>query len=145
MAMVTLKIITPRRIVFEDQIDLAVVQGVQGDLGVLPRHTPLVTLLKAGIARIKKDGSTYAVAISGGGFLEVTPDVAIILTESAELPEEIDVARAREARRRAEERLASETPDIDFARAKAALCRARVRLELAGQREKQSQRRPFDP
>jgi F-type H+-transporting ATPase subunit epsilon len=134
MAQVVLKIITPRRVVYEDHVDLVVVKGVQGDLGILPHHTPLVTPLKAGIARIKKDGSIYPVAISGEGFLEATPDLAIILTESAELPEEIDVARAQEARRRAEERLAADSSDIDFARAEAALRRAQVRLELAERR-----------
>lgn len=135
MAEVTLKIITPRRVVFEDDVDLVVVRGVQGDLAILPHHTPLLTPLKAGIARIKRGGDTLLVAISGGGFLEAAPDFAVILTQSAELPQEIDVARAREAKRRAEERLAAESPDIDLARAEAALRRALVRLELAGRRE----------
>ncbi len=132
MAQLELKIVTPRRVVYAERVDLVVVPGVEGELGILPRHTPLVTPLKVGIARIKKDGRLFKAAISGGGFLEATPESATILTDSAELPGDIDVIRARSAYERAEERLRGEFPDLDFERAQAALRRAAVRLQAAG-------------
>ncbi len=129
MATLELKIITPERVVYDDYVDVVVVKGVEGELGILPDHTPLVTPLKISVMKIKKDGKEHKVVISGGGYMEVTPESANVITDTAELPDEIDVTRARSAKERAEERLKSDSPDIDFHRAQAALRRALVRLD----------------
>lgn len=134
MTTVPLDIVTPDRKVFGDDVQMAIVRGDLGDLGILPGHVPLVTSLKVSAARIKmKDGSEQLVALSGG-FMEVKPDKITILAEAAELSEEIDINRAERARERAERRLAdSRQEEIDFRRAELALMRAMNRLEVAKQ------------
>ncbi len=128
MAELELKIVTPQRVVYDDNVEVVVVKGIEGELGILPDHTPLVTPLKVSVMKIKKDSKMYKVAISGGGYMEVTPKSATIITDAAELPEEIDVSRAQSAKERAEERLKEDSSDIDFDRAESALKRALVRL-----------------
>jgi F-type H+-transporting ATPase subunit epsilon len=131
-----LEIVTPDRKVFDDQVQMVIVRGAAGDLGILAGHVPLATVLKVAPARVKfADGSTKNIAISGG-FIEVKPNKVIILADAAELPEEIDVNRAERARQRAEQRLAQQQDDVDQARAERALQRALGRIEAA----KQSQR-----
>lgn len=134
MTTVPLDIVTPDRKVFGDDVQMVIVRGDLGDLGILPGHAPLVTSLKVSAARIKmKDGSEQLVALSGG-FMEVKPDKITILAEAAELPEEIDINRAERARERAERRLAdSRQEETDFRRAELALMRAMNRLEVAKQ------------
>ncbi|MBV1734726.1 MAG: F0F1 ATP synthase subunit epsilon [Bacillota bacterium] len=125
-----LSIVTPQRVVYGDEVRFVSARGVDGDLGVLPEHTPLITGLKPGVVRIQKDGkwTSYAVA---GGFLEVRDSRVVILANAAESPDLIDVKRAEAAKQRAEERLASKAADIDLMRAKAALMRALARLDVA--------------
>jgi F-type H+-transporting ATPase subunit epsilon len=107
---------------------------VEGEIGVLPGHIPLVAPLTIGAMTVKSPAGQRKAAISGG-FIEVTPEQVVILTEAAEMAEEIDVARAEEAKMRALARLEKKQADIDYARAQAALQRAIVRLRVAGREE----------
>jgi F-type H+-transporting ATPase subunit epsilon len=127
-----LEIVTPERKVFEEDIDMVVVEGVEGQLGILPNHIPLLTALKIGPLRVKKDGKEEEIAV-GGGFMEVTKNKVIILAETAELPEDIDVERAEEARRRAENYLLHRD-EHDQVRAEMALQRAMNRIKVASHR-----------
>jgi F-type H+-transporting ATPase subunit epsilon len=124
--------------VFSEDVDLVVAPGVEGELGILPHHTPLMTMLQPGELRVKKGGEEVSLAVSGG-FLEVRPDRVIVLADAAERAEEIDLARAEEAKRRAQERLSRHTPDIDAARAEAALRRSLARISVARRRRRRTQ------
>lgn len=132
MSTLRLEIVTPERKVFEEDIDMVVVEGVEGQLGILPNHIPLLTALKIGPLRVKKDGKEDEIAV-GGGFMEVTKNKVIILAETAELPEDIDVERAEEARRRAENYLLHRD-EHDQVRAEMALQRAMNRIKVASHR-----------
>ena len=138
MATVRLDIVTAERVVYSEDVDVVVAPGVDGQLGILPHHTPLMTTLQAGELRARTGGEEFFLAISGG-FLEVRPDRVIVLADSAERAEEIDIARAEEAKRRAEERLSRPIPGVDMARAEAALRRSLIRIRVAEGRRK---RRP---
>jgi len=129
MAMTRLEIVTAERVIFSDDVDVVVAPGVEGQLGILPHHAPLMTMLLPGELRVRKGREEFFLAISGG-FLEVRPDRVIVLADAAERAEEIDIARAEAAKRRAEERLKHPTPEIDVARAEAALRRAVARLQV---------------
>ena len=133
-----LDVVTAEREVFSDEVDEVVANGVEGQLGILPHHAPLMTTLMPGELLIKKGGEEFYLAVSGG-FIEVRPDRIIVLADTAERVEEIDVARAEEAKRRAEERLAEGAPGVDTARAEAALRRSLLRLRVAQRRRR---RRP---
>ncbi len=124
-------IVTAERVVYSADVDEVVAPGVEGQLGILPHHAPLMTILQDGELITKKEGKEQLMAISGG-FLEVRPDHVIILADQAERAEEIDAARAEAARKRAEERLKERHAEgIDATRAEAALRRALVRLSVA--------------
>lgn len=126
-----LEIVTPERKVYERDVRLVVVKGTAGELGILPRHIPLVTPLKVAPVKAKlEDGSEDKIAVHGG-FVEVRQDKVVILAEAAELPEEIDVDRALRAKERAEERL-RDREHYDFRRAEIALQRAMTRLQVRG-------------
>ncbi len=128
-------VVTAEHLVFSDDVDVLVAPGVDGQLGILPHHIPLIALLSPGELVLKKNGEETSLAI-GSGYLEVTPDQIIILVDSAERAEEINVARAEAAKRRAQERLRTASPNIDRERAEAALRRALARLEVASTRTK---------
>ncbi|MGH2531857.1 MAG: F0F1 ATP synthase subunit epsilon [Thermomicrobiales bacterium] len=133
MATLDVEIVTGERVVFtESDVDMVVAPGTDGTLGILPRHAPLITTLAEGELRIKKGNSEQALVVFGG-FMEVTPTKVIVLADSAERAEEIDVSRAEQARRRAEESLTSPRDQIDLDQAEASLRRAAVRLRV-GQR-----------
>jgi len=138
MATTKLDIVTAERVVFSDDVDVIVAPGIEGQLGILPHHAPLMAMLQPGELLIRKGGEEFSLAITGG-FLEVRPDRVVILADAAERAEEIDIARAEEAKRRAQEQLSRRAPDVDAARTEAALRRALMRLEVAGRRRK---RRP---
>jgi len=125
-----LEVITAERVVFSDEVDAVVAWGIEGQLGILPHHAPLMTMLRPGDLLIRKGGEEHHLAVSGG-FLEVRPDKVIILADACERAEEIDIARAEAARRRAEETLRTGGPEVDKAAAEAALRRALVRLKVA--------------
>jgi len=135
MPSVRLDIVTAERVVYSDDVDVVVAPGVEGQLGILPHHAPLMTTLQAGELRVRKGGEEFFLAVSGG-FLEVRPDRVIVLADAAERAGEIDIARAEEAKRRAEEQLSRPAPGVDAAQAEAALRRSLVRLKVAERRKR---------
>jgi len=135
MATTRLDIVTAERVVFSEDVDVVVAPGVEGQLGILPHHAPLMTMLMPGELRVRKGGEEFFLAISGG-FLEVRPDRIIVLADAAERAEEIDIARAEEAKRRAEELLKTRPPELDEARTEAALRRSLARLRVVERRRK---------
>jgi len=124
-----LEIVTPYGLVFSDEVDEIVASGSEGEFGVLPNHIPFFTTLKIGILTYKK-GSETGYFFVNWGYAEVGPDKVLILADSAEKSEYIDVQRAIEAKKRAEERL-KQAEKIDHARATAALERAVTRTQVA--------------
>ena len=135
MSTIKLEIVTAEQVVYSDEVDVVVAPGIEGQLGILPHHAPLMTMLQPGELLVRKDKSELSLAITGG-FLEVRPDRVIILADAAEREEDIDVRRAEEAKRRAEERLKRRTPEVDVTRAEAALARALTRLQVVERRRK---------
>ena len=133
------EIVTGERVVYSDEVDSVVAPGAAGELGILPHHAPLLTTLSPGELRVTKDGQEQAMAVAGG-FLEVLGNTVTVLADAAEHVEEIDEERAREAMRRAEERIASRTADLDLERAMASLRRARIRVEVARRRRRPGSR-----
>lgn len=125
-----LEVVTPERKVLGKDIQSLIVPGVEGYLGILPNHAPLIAGLDIGVIKYKEAGDYKKLAISGG-FLEVAKNKATILANTAELPEEIDTERARESKERAEKRLRAKD-DMDLARAELALKRAINRLRVNG-------------
>jgi F-type H+-transporting ATPase subunit epsilon len=141
----TVDIVTAERLVLsEEGVDEVVAPGIAGEFTVLPTHAPLLTMIKPGVMRIVKGNEETDMAISGG-FLEVRDDRVTILADAAERAEEIDVARAEEARRRAERELEQRETDVDLARVAAELQRALVRLKAAERRRRRSGVRPGPP
>ncbi len=133
-----LEIVTVERVVFSGDVDIVTAPGLDGELGILPHHTPLMTSLAPGELVARKDGEEYCLAISGG-FLEVRPDRVIVLADSAERAEEIDIARAEDAKKRAEAVLTHPSSEVDAARAQAALRRAIARIEVANRKKRRRQ------
>jgi F-type H+-transporting ATPase subunit epsilon len=142
VATLRLEVITAEREVLSEDVEVVVAPGMEGQLGILPRHAPLLTVLVPGELRARKPGGEELVLALSGGFLEVLPDRVIVLADAAERAEEIDLERAEAARRRAQERLAHPTPEIDLARAQASLQRALVRLRVAQRRRRAGQQPP---
>ena len=129
-----LEVATPTRLVVSGESDEVVVPGVEGAFGVLPGHASLLSLVGTGEVMYRTGRDEHYLAVSGG-FAEVGAGHVTVLAESAERPEEIDIARARAAQERAERRLrgpAGEETDVD--RALSAFARARTRLQTAGRR-----------
>src|SRR4030066_373435 len=113
MSSLKIDIVTAERVVYSGDVDVVIAPGVEGQLGILPHHAPLMTTLQAGELLVRRGGEEDVLAISGG-FLEVRPDRVIILADSAERAEEIDIARAEAAKQRAEQRLADRrAPGLD--------------------------------
>lgn len=132
---IKLDIVTIERQVFSEDVDMVVAPGTEGMLGILPHHAPLMTGLKPGELVIKRRGQPDQLLAIGGGFMEVRPDKVTILADSAEHASEIDVARAEEARRRAEELLLEKPADLaQYAALEAQLRVAQVRLKVARRR-----------
>ncbi|HEU5450515.1 MAG TPA: F0F1 ATP synthase subunit epsilon [Terriglobales bacterium] len=125
-----IEIVTPERVVERDVVTELQLPTTNGYIGVLAGHAPLITELGIGEISYKADGQTYKIAVAWG-FAEVLPNKTTILAEVAERAEDIDVARAQQAKQRAEELLRSGNPDTDFERAKSALERATARLDVA--------------
>ena len=135
MAKLKFEIVTAERVIYSDEVDIVIAPGVEGQLGILPSHAPLLTMLQPGELVVRKDGEETAMFVSGG-FLEIMQDRVTVLADVAERAEEIDVARAEEAKRRAEERLKERPADMDLAAAEAALLRSLMRLRVAERRRK---------
>ncbi|MFQ6001669.1 MAG: F0F1 ATP synthase subunit epsilon [Anaerolineae bacterium] len=141
MPKMKVEIVTAERMIYSGEADMVIAPGIEGVLGILPRHAPLLTALQVGELRVKNDGEEITMAI-GGGFMEVSPDKVIILADTAERAEEIDIARAEAARERAE-RLLREKPDgVDLAGIEGALRRSRIRLKVARRRRRPREARP---
>lgn len=134
MSTIRLEIVTAERMLLSEEVEYVSAPGVDGVLGILPRHAPLLTALTVGELRYKKGGQEIAFAI-GGGFMEVRPNQVIVLADVAESADEIDEQRAEAARKRAQE-LLKEKPrgDVEFARIEQALRRAELRLKVARRR-----------
>ena len=132
---VKLDIVTAEQLVFSDDVDIVVAPGIDGELAVLPHHAPLMTMLQPGELHVRKGGEEIFMAITGG-FLEVRPDRVTVLADAAERAEDIDAARAEEAKRRAEEQLSGKISEADTARAEAALRRSLLRLRVAEKRRR---------
>jgi F-type H+-transporting ATPase subunit epsilon len=126
----TLEIVTPDRSVVREQVDEVEIPGAEGYFGVLPGHTPLLAMLKVGELWYRQ-GSEKSYLSIAFGFAEVLPDRVTILAQLAERPDDIDVARAEAAKHRAEERIAKLSADVDFERARIALLKSLVRLQVA--------------
>jgi F-type H+-transporting ATPase subunit epsilon len=128
-----LEIVSPERRAFTGEVDEVIVPGIDGQLGILPHHTRLITALGTGELRIKKDGTEQSLLISGG-FVEVRPDKVIVMADLAEHSDEIDEARAVEARKRSEAELEAAKDPVDLARVRAALQTALMRERIAVRR-----------
>ncbi|MGH2352954.1 MAG: F0F1 ATP synthase subunit epsilon [Chloroflexota bacterium] len=121
------EVVAAERPILDQDVDEVLATTTQGQVGILPRHAPMLTLLAPGAVRLRRGDDETVLAV-GGGFLEVSANRVVILADSAERAEEIDIARAEEARRRAAERVAARAPDIDQERAQAALARSLARI-----------------
>lgn len=128
--MFDLEIVTPDRLFFSEKVEMVIVRGLEGDLAVLKGRTPITTPLKIGQVRITQNGNERIAAVVNG-YISVLGDKTTIVTEAAEWPEEIDVKRAEEAKRRAEELIQKANDDIDIIRAELALKRALNRLNTS--------------
>jgi F-type H+-transporting ATPase subunit epsilon len=128
-----LDVITAEREVLSDEVDLVVAPGSQGELGILPSHSPLMTTLKEGELTIRKGGEDTYLAVTGG-FLEVMDNVVTVLADACERSEEINEERAQEAVRRAQEQIDARPSDMDLERAMASMRRAQLRVRVARRR-----------
>lgn len=135
MATFRLEIVTAERMVYSGEVSAVVAWGVEGQLGILPHHAPLMTMLQPGDLLIRKDKEEEYFAISGG-FLEVRPDKVIILADACERADEINIARAEEAKRRAQETMKAAPLSVEAAAAEAALRRSLARLKVAEKRRR---------
>ena len=136
MAQLRFELVTPQGIVYaDDEVDMVVAPGADGELGVLPNHTPLLAALGIGELRVRKGAEEESFAVHGG-YLEVSGNKAIVMASVAEPATEIDLARAEEARERAERRYLERPEGLDMARLQAALRRSRVRLKVARRRRR---------
>jgi F-type H+-transporting ATPase subunit epsilon len=139
------EIVTAERLVYsEEGVDRLIVPGVEGELGVLTLHAPLLTMIQPGVMRIVKEGDEVEMAITGG-FIEVRDNRVTILADSAERAEEIDEARAEEARGRAQRLLEERKAEVDLASAEASLRRALIRLKTAERRRRRRGGGPSRP
>jgi F-type H+-transporting ATPase subunit epsilon len=133
VATLSLQVVTPERIVLEEDVDIVVARGAEGDLGILHGHEPMITPLATGELMYRVDGEEKHLAVSGG-FLEVRPDKVVVLADMAERSEEIDRQSAEEARARAEAMLSEHRGTELEAQAAASLQRALLRLRVSERR-----------
>ena len=136
-----LEIVTPEKLAFEGEVDSVVLPGSEGELGVLPHHAPLVSTLGAGELRLRTGGQEESFAIVGG-FLQVLPDRVVVMAETADMASDIDLEKAQEARRNAEQMLESgRVEGADLAAARASLQAALIRIRVAERRHREGPRR----
>jgi F-type H+-transporting ATPase subunit epsilon len=136
-----LEIVTPEKLAYQDEVDSVVLPGSEGELGVLPHHAPLVSTLGAGELRLRKGGQEESFAIVGG-FLQVLPDKVVVMAETADMASEIDLEKAQEARRTAEQALEGGFVEgADLAAARASLQSALIRIRVAERRHREGPRR----
>jgi F-type H+-transporting ATPase subunit epsilon len=128
-----LELVTAERVVLEEDADMVIAPAADGQVGILPHHAPFLTTLRPGELRVRRGGAEQELVVTGG-FMEVLNGKVTILADAAERVEEIDLARAEEARRRAAEALANRQAGVDTAGAELAMRRAVVRLSVARRR-----------
>ena len=133
MATMQLEIITAEQQVYGDDVEMVVAPGIDGQLGILPHHAPLMTILQPGEVLIRKDGADTFMALTGG-FMEVIGNKVTILADAAERSDEIDESRAVAAMERAQERMSRQETDLQLERAAVAVRRAQVRLNVVRRR-----------
>jgi len=136
-----LEIVTPERLAYSETVDAVNLPGIEGELGVLPHHAPLVSMLGVGELRIRKDGIEESFAIVGG-FLQVRPDKVVVMAETADMASEIDLEKAQHAKREAEQALegGARTDAVDLAAARASLQHALLRIRVAERRHREGPR-----
>jgi F-type H+-transporting ATPase subunit epsilon len=136
-----LEIVTPEKLAYSDEVDSVQLPGSEGELGVLPHHAPLISTLGAGELRLRKGGQEESFAIVGG-FLQVLPDKVVVMAETADMASEIDLEKAQEARRNAEQVLESGYVEgADLAAARASLQASLIRIRVAERRHREGPRR----
>lgn len=136
MSHIHFEIVTPERIVYQDRIDEVTINTENGEITILPKHTPLVSILRPGEMRVVKDGQEIFMAVSGG-FVEVQPESkVIVVADAADRAEEIDQQKAEDARKRAEEIIANKTASSDVVEAQASLAHALAQLKVIRRRRK---------
>lgn len=138
MDKIKFEIVTAERVVYSDDVDVVIAPGIEGQLGILPHHASLMTMLQPGELMVRKGSEEHSIFVSGG-FMEVHGNKVVVLADTAERAEEIDISRAEAAKRRAEEKIAQPPTEVDLARAQASLLRSMMRLKVA---EKGRKRRP---
>jgi F-type H+-transporting ATPase subunit epsilon len=126
------EIVSQDRTVFQGDVDIVVLPGAAGEMGILPHHAPVLAILKYGVIKIRRDGKEELFAVAGG-MAEVQPDIVTILADAAENIEDIDITRAKAAKKRAEDALAKLKPEEHdaYLRMEAALRRSNLRLDVA--------------
>ena len=129
MATLKLEIVTPEAKVYSEDVDMVTLPGVEGEMGIFPMHVPLMTQLTSGEVGVRKGGQDFFLAV-GEGFVEITSDKVAILTDMAIKAENIDEAKAEEARKRAEARLAEKLDDEESALVSAALAHSLAQLKV---------------
>jgi F-type H+-transporting ATPase subunit epsilon len=138
---IKLDIVTPEKLAYSDEVDAVVLPGSEGELGVLPHHAPLISTLGAGELRLRKGGEEESFAIIGG-FLQVLPDKVVVMAENADMASDIDLDKAQEARRQAEQALEGGFVEgADLAAARAALQASLIRIRVAERRQHEGRRR----
>ena len=133
-------IVSAEKQLFSGLVELVVAAGVEGDLGVMPGHAPLLTRLKPGPVRVKKQNGDEEVFYVSGGFLEVQPKLVTVLADTAERAHDMDGAQAEEAKQRAKEALEGKNADMDYSRAAITLAEASARLRTIEQIKKMAKR-----
>ena len=133
-------IVSAEKQLFSGLVELVVAAGVEGDLGVMPGHAPLLTRLKPGPVRVKKQNGDEEVFYVSGGFLEVQPKLVTVLADTAERAQDMDGAQAEEAKQRAKEALEGKNADMDYSRAAITLAEAPARLRTIEQIKKMAKR-----
>ena len=126
------EIVSQDRTVFQGDVDIVVLPGAAGEMGILPHHAPVLAILKYGVIKIRREGKEDLFTVAGG-MAEVQPDIVTVLADAAENIEDIDITRAKAAKKRAEDALANLKPeDHDaYLRMEAALRRSNLRLDVA--------------
>ena len=124
-----LEIVTPESTVYSEDVDMVTLPGIEGEMGIFPMHVPLMTQLVSGVVGVRKGGQDFFLAV-GEGFVEITGERVSILTDMATKEEDIDEAKAEEARRRAEARLSEKLDDTESAAVQAALAHSLTQLKV---------------
>ena len=127
---IQIEIVSTEKSLYSGDATMVVAPGVSGELGILPQHAPLLTRIKPGVLKIFMEDGNQDLFYVSGGVLEVQPEKITVLADVAERGDDLDEERAQQARQAAEEKLASATPDLDYATAQAELARAVAQLQI---------------